>query len=69
MARHGIVHAEYLVEFNGEGLLLFAKIHPYLDAIRKAHSPRAFVNAEWVATNTEMGKKIFASFQERFRKG
>jgi hypothetical protein len=67
MARHGIIHADYMVEFCGEGLLLFAKVEPYLADIRKAHSPRAFVNAEWVATRTEMGKRIMESMRQRVK--
>ncbi|HJU88033.1 MAG TPA: hypothetical protein VJ672_01490 [Gemmatimonadaceae bacterium] len=66
MARHGIIHADYMVEFCGEGLLLFAKIEPYLAEIRKTQ-PRAFVNAEWVATTTDMGKRIMESMRKRVK--
>ncbi len=69
MARHGIIHADYLMEFSGEGLLLFAKVEPYLAEMRKAHSPRVFVNAEWVATNTEMGKRIMEGMRARVKQG
>jgi hypothetical protein len=65
MARHGIVHGDFLVENNGEGLLLFARVEPYLAQIRGASSPRAFRNAEWVATNTEMGRTILEGFRAR----
>jgi hypothetical protein len=69
MARHGIIHADYFMEFNGEGLLLFAKVEPHLAEMRKAQSPRVFVNAEWVAKNTEMGKKIMESMRARVKQG
>ena len=39
MARHGIIHGDFLVENNGEGLLLYAKVEPYLTEIRAATSP------------------------------
>jgi hypothetical protein len=65
MARHGIIHGDFLVENNGEGLMLFAKVEPYLDALRKATSPRMFRNSEWVVQNTELGAQIMESFRSR----
>ncbi len=65
MARHGIVHADYFVESNAEGLFLFAKISPHLERLRKEMSPTAFTNAEWVATESAVGKQRFAMFQKR----
>ncbi|MFI5209688.1 MAG: hypothetical protein ACHQ2E_04505 [Gemmatimonadales bacterium] len=65
MARHGIVHADFLVDNNGEGLMLFAKVEPYLDALRAEAGPRAFRNAEWVARETEMGRTIAERFRGR----
>ncbi|HKV73774.1 MAG TPA: hypothetical protein VJN95_04580 [Gemmatimonadales bacterium] len=65
MARHGIINGDFLVENNGEGLLLFAKVEPYLEALRKATSPRTMRNAEWVARNTEMGAQTLESFRNR----
>ena|ERR1700733_4567012 len=66
MARHGIVHADYFVESNAEGLILFAKVSPYLERFRREVSPTAFTNAEWVATESAVGKQRFAMFQKRF---
>ena len=68
MARHGIVDADFLAEMNGEGLLLFAKVQPFLEQIRRDTSPREFRNAEWIATESDVGKQLFASFQERMAK-
>jgi hypothetical protein len=68
MARHGVIHAEFLVENNGEGLFLFARVEPYLAAIRQASSPRAFRNAEWVARETEMGRILMEGFRARVAK-
>jgi len=66
LARRGAVHPELLVEWCGEGLLLYAKVHPYLAEFRAKASPTAFSNAEWVAENTEAGAARFALFQKRF---
>ena len=65
MGRHGIINGDFLVENNGEGLMLFAKVEPHIDAIRKATSARSFRNAEWVACNTEMGGQMIESFRTR----
>ncbi len=67
MARHGIVHPDFLVENNGEGLFLFARVEPYLEAIRQASSPRAFHNAEWVAANSATGKLMMEGFKTRIK--
>src|SRR4051812_36959698 len=68
MARHGIVHADFLVENNGEGLFLFARVEPFLAAFRAAASPRWFRNAEWVATNCATGKLLMESFRLRIKR-
>ena len=68
MARHGIIHGDFLVENNGEGLLLYAKVEPYLAEIRAATSPRSFQNAEWVATEVPMGRTIAEHMQARVKK-
>lgn len=65
LARYGIVHPDFLLESNGEGMLLFAKVQPYLELYRAATSPRAFANAEWVATQTDLGREIFARMRDR----
>lgn len=65
MARHGIVHADFFVENNAEGLLLFAKVAPHLERFRKEFSPTAFTNAEWITRESAAGKQRFALFQKR----
>ena len=58
IARHGIVPADFLVENNGEGLFLFARVEPYVGKIREAGFIRAFRNAEWVANNCDTGRSM-----------
>ena len=67
MARHGIIHGDFLVENNGEGLLLYAKVEPYLAEIRAATSPRSFQNAEWVAKEVPMGRTIADHMRARVK--
>ena len=68
MGRHGIIHGDSLVENNGEGLLLYAKVEPYLAEIRAATSPRSFQNAEWVAREVPMGRTIAEHMRARVKK-
>ncbi len=68
MARHGVVHPEFLLESNGEGLFLFAKVQPYLAKIREATSPRAFQKAEWIATQIDLGRTLLQFFRGRVEK-
>ena len=65
MARHGIVNGDYWAEFNGEGLLLFAKVAPFVDEIRRDVSPTAFANAQWLARECETGRRLFGMMQKR----
>ena len=58
IARNGIVPADFLVENNAEGLLLFARVEPYVERLRQAGFTRAFRNAEWVVANCETGKSL-----------
>lgn len=68
MARNGVIHAEFLIENNGEGLFLFARVEPYLAELRAATSPRTLRNTEWIASQTENGRVILAHFRGRVAK-
>lgn len=65
MIKHGIVHGDYMMESNGEGLLIYTRVEPWLAQLREKAGPFAFVNAEWVAGNCERGKAVAARFRAR----
>jgi hypothetical protein len=65
MVKHGILHADYMLESNGEGLLLFARVQPYLAEYRAARGPHAFANAEWITTHTDVGRAMLETFRAR----
>ena len=65
MARHQVIHGDFLMESNGEGLFLFARVESYLQALRSASSPRTLRNTEWVASETEMGRSMMEYFRKR----
>jgi hypothetical protein len=68
LVRHGIVHPEYFMETNGEGLFLYAKVEPYLEQLRKDYNPTILRNTEWVAKETERGRLLAAMFKTRVQK-
>jgi hypothetical protein len=68
MARHGIINPDFLVENNGEGLLLYARIEPYLAEFRQATSPTSFRNAEWVATHSAVGQTLMERYRGRLKR-
>ncbi|MEW5917387.1 MAG: hypothetical protein AB1762_13335 [Gemmatimonadota bacterium] len=65
MAKHGVVHGEFMLESCGEGLYLFAKVKPYLERFRSEVNPLAFQNTEWVSTNTKRGQLLAERFGKR----
>ena len=67
MVKWGIVHPEYFMEANGEGLYVFAKVAPYIEAFRKQVSPVAFQNAEWVSRETATGQRLIGVFTGRVK--
>src|SRR5687767_13714166 len=68
MAHHGIVHADYLVENSSEGMLVFARVEPWLQEIRGAGPPHYFVHAEWAAAFTAAGRRLFEYHRGRLAK-
>jgi hypothetical protein len=68
MVRHRIVHPEYFMESNGEGLFLYARMEPYVETLRREVSPFVYQNAEWVTKETQRGKAQLELFRSRVRK-
>lgn len=64
MAKHGVLHPEFMMESCGEGIFLYARIEPYLTQLREIN-PFAFRNAEWVVTHSERGKALLELFRAR----
>lgn len=68
LARHGIVNPDYLAESSGEGLFFFAKVQPWLADLRAAGSSRTLRNTEWISTQCQEGRDVFAYFRQRVEK-
>jgi hypothetical protein len=67
MARHGVIHAEFLIENTGEGLWFYARAERFVEELRKMTSPRMFANAEWVVNNTDFGKELMPRYRARIQ--
>lgn len=67
-ARHGIVPPDFLAEYNGEGLLLYAKIEPYLAQFRAELAPTAFANTEWVVNHSAWARERLELLRVRVAK-
>ncbi len=68
MAWRGVIHPDFLLDSAGEGLFLFARVEPYLAAIRSVGNPRSFHKAEWIAKETESGRALVDIFRARIAK-
>ena len=68
MARHGVIHPDFLMENSGEGLFFFARMEPFVAQLREITSPRAYMNAEWVSKETETGRALMTTFRARLEK-
>jgi hypothetical protein len=64
-ARHGIVPPDFLAEYNGEGLFLFAKVEPFLERMRAELAPTAFRNSEWIVQNSAWARERLAQLRVR----
>ena len=66
MMKWGVLHPDFALESTGEGMVLYAKMEPYLAEVRAQKTGVQFNNAEWVATQTEAGKKLMERLRPRF---
>lgn len=66
MMKWGVLHTDFALESSAEGLVVFAKIEPWLEQIRAQKTGLQFNNAEWVATQTEAGKRTMERFRPRY---
>ena len=64
MVKHGILHGDYMIESNGEGFFLFARMSPFIAEMRLKSSPRLMHNTEWMTTHSEFCRETFARFEK-----
>ena len=66
MMKWGVLHPDFALESTGEGLVLYAKLEPYIAEVRAQKTGVQLHNAEWVATKTEAGKKLMERLRPRY---
>jgi hypothetical protein len=66
MMKWGVLHPDFALESTGEGMVLYAKMEPYLAEVRAQKTGVQFNNAEWVANHTEAGKKLMERLRPRY---
>jgi hypothetical protein len=67
MVKWGILHADFMMESSSEGLLVYARVEPWVAQIR-AENPSYFVNAEWIATNSDSGRRALERYRARVKR-
>jgi hypothetical protein len=46
-------------------MILLAKVQPFLAQYREMRAPNYLTNTEWIATETEFGRGLFARLKQR----
>lgn len=66
LVNHGAIDAEMFNEANGEHILVFAKVEPYLSELRQGYgNPRLMANLEKLARNMPNSEQILKGMRER----
>ena len=68
LVNHGAIDEAMFNDTNGEHLVVFAKLQPFLADMRAQFSPQAFQNLEKLAMRTPDAEQRLASIRERFRR-
>ena len=61
----GALSLDLFAENCGEGLLLYAKVQPHVERLRKEYSPTAYLNMEWVVTHSREAAKRLEIMKKR----
>ena len=64
MVKHGVLHGDFMLESNGEGFFVFARVRPFLAELRGAGSPRAWHNTEWMAAHSTFAKETYTRYEK-----
>jgi hypothetical protein len=68
LVNHGAIDIEMFCEASGEQFLVYAKIEPFLAAIREqTGNPRLFGNLEKLVNTAPTGRESVARWQARFK--
>jgi hypothetical protein len=65
LVKLGALSLDLFAENCGEGLLLYAKVQPHIERLRKEYSPTAYLNMEWVVTHSREAAKRLEIMKKR----
>jgi hypothetical protein len=65
MAKHGVIHADFMIESCSEGLFLYARMEPYIAQYREQIRATGFRNAEWITTHSEAARAQLEHYRKR----
>jgi hypothetical protein len=65
LCRHGTLHPDLLLDSSGEGLFAYARLEPYLGALRARTNPRTLQSTEWIANETALGRVVMETMRGR----
>lgn len=68
LVNHGAIDEDMFNDTNGEHLVVFAKVQPFLADMRAQFSPQMLQNLETLIMRTPDADKRLASLRERFRR-
>ncbi len=67
LVNHGAISADLFNETNGEHLMVFSKLEPFLGEMRASFGPQAFVNLEKLIDTTPGARERTAAMRERMK--
>ena len=65
LVKHKALDLELFAENCAEGLFMFAKVEPFLERIRKEIAPTAYLNMEWVVTQSPEARRRLDTIRKR----
>ncbi|MFL6212091.1 MAG: hypothetical protein ACJ74W_24815 [Pyrinomonadaceae bacterium] len=68
LVNHGAIDEELFNDANGEHLVVFAKLQPFVADMRAQFGPRTLVHLEKLVARTPDADKRLADIRERFRR-
>ena len=68
LVNHGAIDEEMFNDANGEHLVVFAKLQPFLAEMRQQFSPQAFQHLEKLVMRVPDVEQRLAGIRERFRR-
>ena len=67
LVNHGAIDFEMFNDANGEHIIVYAKVAPYLPELRAMYGPRLIANLEKLINATPSAEQTIARWQQRWK--